>query len=119
MQKTNHMLLCLCALALLVGTTFAQTGTSRITGTVTDPQGAVLPGAKVTAKNEATGVAYSAQTNSAGAFSFESLPVGNYEIRVEAQGFRTYASATNVLSVGAPLVVDVPMQVGATTDVPI
>ncbi len=94
-----------------------QTGTSRITGTVTDPQGAVLPNAKVTAKNEATGVTYTAQTSSAGNYSFESLPVGSYEIRVEAQGFRTFASAANVLSVGSPLVVDVPMQIGAASEV--
>lgn len=96
---------------------FAQTGTSRITGTVTDPTGAVLPSARVTAKNEATGVTYSSLTSSAGTYSFESLPVGNYEVRVEAQGFRLYTSTANVLTVGSPLVVDVPMQVGAASEV--
>ena len=96
---------------------FAQTSTSRITGIVTDPQSAVLAGAKVTAKNEATGVTYTAITNSSGNYSFESLPVGSYEIKVEAQGFRTYSSTANVLSVGSPLVVEIPMQVGATNEV--
>lgn len=117
MKRIQTLCILLATVVLLSFSTLAQTGTSRITGTVTDPQGAVLPGAKVTAKNEATGVTYSAQTSSAGAYSFESLPVGNYEIKVEAAGFRTYTSAANVLTVGAPLVVEVPMQVGAATEI--
>ncbi len=105
-------------LSLLSGfSAYAQTGTSRITGTVIDPTGAVLPGAKVTAKNEATGVTYTATTSSAGTYSFDSLPVGNYTITVEAQGFRTYLSTQNVLTVGQPLVVDAAMQVGAQAEV--
>ncbi len=95
----------------------AQTGTSRIAGTVTDQNGAVLPGAKVTAKNEGTGVSSTTTTNSAGAYSFESLIVGSYEVKIEAQGFRTYSSEQNVLTVGSPLVVDVSMQVGAQDEV--
>ncbi len=117
MKRTNSVLLLIALLAMMVGSVLAQTGTSRITGTVTDPTGAVLPNAKVTARNEATGVSYTAQTSSAGSYSFDSLPVGNYEIKVEAQGFRTYSSTANVLTVGAPLVVDAAMQVGAATEV--
>ncbi|MFN0111436.1 MAG: TonB-dependent receptor domain-containing protein [Blastocatellia bacterium] len=117
MKRTNRVLLLIALLALIVGNVLAQTGTSRITGTVTDPSGAVLPNAKVTARNEATGVTFSAQTNSSGSYSFDSLPVGSYEVKVEAAGFRTYSSTANILTVGSPLVVDVPMQVGATTEV--
>ncbi|NOT59141.1 MAG: carboxypeptidase regulatory-like domain-containing protein, partial [Acidobacteria bacterium] len=83
MQRMKDVFACFLFAALLASSALAQTGTSRITGTVTDPQSAVLPGAKVIARNEATGVTYSAQTNSAGNYSFESLPVGNYEIKVE------------------------------------
>lgn len=117
LQRLARMAVSFVLMSLLMIGAMAQTGTSRITGTVTDPQGAVLPGAKVTAKNEATGVTYTAQASSAGNYSFDSLPVGTYEIRVEAQGFRTYASSANILTVGAPLVVDVPMQIGATNEV--
>lgn len=117
MKRFPTLFTLLLSVALLSLNTLAQTGTSRITGTVTDPQGSVMPGAKVTAKNEATGVSYTAQTSSAGTYSFDSLPVGNYEIKVEVAGFRTYSSTANVLTVGSPLVVDVPMQVGATTEV--
>lgn len=117
-SKFRNSLLGIAALVcILVSIVPAQTGTSRITGTVTDPAGAVLPNAKVTAKNEATGVSYSAQTSSAGTYSFDSVPVGNYEIKVEASGFRTYNATGNVLTVGSPLVVDAAMQVGAASEV--
>lgn len=105
-----------CVLAV-APTIQAQTSTSRITGTVTDQTGAVLPGAIVTAKNEATGVQYTMTTTSAGTYALEALPVGLYTITVEASGFRTFTSTGNVLTVGAPLVVNVTMQVGATTEV--
>jgi hypothetical protein len=104
---------CLLALAPTIQ---AQTGTSRITGTVTDQAGAVLPGATVTAKNQATGVEYTTTTTSEGVYTLESLPVGPYVIKVEASGFRTFTSTGNVLTVGAPLVVNATMQVGAATE---
>ena len=107
----------LTALSLWGVLALAQTGTSRITGTVTDQSGAVLPGAKVTARNEATGVTFTATTTAAGNFSFESVLIGTYEIKVEAGGFRTFSSTANILTVGSPLVVDVAMQVGAATEI--
>jgi hypothetical protein len=117
MKRTKSILLLMALIAALTSGASAQTGTSRITGTVTDQAGAVLPGAKVMARNEATGVTYNTQTNSAGTYSFDSIPVGAYEIKVEAAGFRTFNSTANVLTVGAPLVVDAVMQVGAATEV--
>ena len=60
----------------------AQVGTSRITGTVTDPTGAVVGGATVTAKNEAIGLAQTQTTTDAGLYAFTSLPAGNYTITV-------------------------------------
>lgn len=95
----------------------AQTGTSRITGTVTDPQGAVIPDAQVTVKNEATGVTYTGKTTSAGIYAFPSIPVGDYSISVEVSGFRRFVSTKNVLTVGSPLVVDAQLEVGAATEV--
>src|SRR5205809_139123 len=85
----------------------AQTGTSRISGTVTDPRGAVIVGAQVTVKSEAMGVTYTGKTTSAGTYVFPDIPVGEYSVIVEAQGFRKVVSTRNVLTVGSPLVVDV------------
>ena len=119
LRKTLLLSVCsiVCLGWLLALSAYAQTGTSSVTGTVTDATGAVVAGAKVTAKNEATGVVYSQSTTSAGLYSFSSLPTGNYSITVELSGFKTTNKTGNVLEVGTPLVVDVALQVGQTTDV--
>jgi len=106
-----------CLFSLLALGVWAQTGSSSITGTVTDSSGAVVPGARVTAKNEATGVTYNQTTTGAGLYSFPSLPVGAYSITVEVTGFKTTNKTGNVLEVGTPLVVDVALEVGQTSDV--
>src|SRR6185369_15937132 len=85
------MLLALCLVA------FAQTGTSNITGTIRDSNGAAVPGATVTAKNDATGVTSTQTTTDSGLFSFSSLPVGKYTITVEKQGFKTLQKTNNAL----------------------
>src|SRR5690349_4370175 len=79
---------------------FAQTGTSNITGTVRDTNGAVVPGATVTAKNEATNATQTQSTTDAGLYAFTSLPVGRYTITVEKSGFKTLQRTGNVLEVG-------------------
>jgi len=107
-------------LALLVfsaAAAFAQTSTSRITGTVTDPSGAVVPGASVTAINEATGVTYSQVTTEGGVYAFPSLPLGAYTIKVELSGFKTAQNKGNILEINTPLVVNVHLQVGGTSEV--
>ncbi len=68
---------------------YAQTDSSSLSGTVTDPSGAVVPNAKVTAHNEATGQEQTLTTNGAGTYTFPNLPIGNYTVKVEAPGFQT------------------------------
>ena len=94
----------------------AQTGTSNISGTIKDSGGAVVPGATVTAKNEATGVTYTQTTTDSGLYSFSSLPVGDYTITVEKQGFKTLQKTNNSLRVGEPLVVDGALEVGSVSE---
>src|SRR5947209_6876182 len=94
---------------------FAQIGTSRITGTVTDPTGAVVGGATVTAKNEAIGLAQTQTTTDAGLYAFTSLPAGNYTITIEHSGFKTYQQTGGELKVETPLTVNVQMEVGQQT----
>ncbi len=94
---------------------WAQVSTSRIEGVVTDPTGGTIPAATVTATNEATGVVYKSVTTSAGAYTFPALIAGSYTITVEASGFKRWVSTKNFLNVGAPLVVDARMEVGAVS----
>ncbi len=102
---------------LLAGAAMAQTSTSSINGTVTDATGAVVPGAKVTARNAETGVSYTQTTTGAGVYAFPSIPVGGYAITVEVAGFKTTNKTGNLLQVGTPLVVDVALEVGQTSEV--
>jgi len=93
-----------------------QTGTSGISGTVRDVNGAVVPNATVTAKNDATNVSQNQNTTDAGVFAFASLPVGNYTVSVEKSGFKTYKKTGNALEVGTPLTVDAIMEIGQVSE---
>jgi hypothetical protein len=101
--------LCLCS-QLFAGVT------ASISGTVTDPSGAIVAGATVTATNVATAVATTQTTNASGYYSFQSLPLGTYTIDVSQTGFKEYAQTGLVLDVNSALVVDVKLQVGAATE---
>ncbi len=76
-------------LAGLESQDLAQNATGSITGTVTDPNGEVISGATVIAKNNATGATRRVTSSSEGSYSVESLVPGEYELKVEAQGFTT------------------------------
>jgi len=90
--------------------------TASISGTVTDASGAAVAGASVTATNVDTGVAFSQSTNGQGYYSFQSLPLGKYTIDVQQKGFKAYQKTGVVLDVNDALVVDVPLQVGQSTE---
>jgi hypothetical protein len=78
------------ALLLVTASAFAQlAGKGAITGTVTDPTGAVVPGATITATNTATGLATTQTSSSAGDFSMSTLDPGVYTVVVKASGFET------------------------------
>jgi hypothetical protein len=106
----------LLSLLLIAGPTLAQVTTADVVGTVTDADGAILPGAKVTIENLSTHNTLSTQTNSAGDFVFTLLPSGNYSMRVEASGFKTYSLPSLILATGDRAREDVHMQVGAVTE---
>src|SRR5580704_13345241 len=90
--------------------------TASISGTVTDPSGAVVAGAPVTATNVETGVVTTLTTNSQGFYSFQSLPLGSYTIGVQQSGFKGYTQTGVILDVNSALVIDVQLQVGSTTE---
>lgn len=104
--------------SLLAASAWAQSeiGGATLNGTVTDPSGAAVPGAKVTAVQTATGLTRTTLTSTAGLYTVSALPVGNYDLSVEAKGFKTAKLAAVPLLVGAVATVDLHMEVGATTE---
>src|ERR1700676_1368851 len=81
--------LSVCGLLLAV-CTFAQSDRGTITGTVTDPAGAVIANAPIQAKNVATGAVYEAATTTTGNYTLPQFPAGTYELTVSVQGFKKY-----------------------------
>ncbi len=116
-MQTRVVLVYLLALGLGTAVLVGQTGTSRISGTITDSSGAVIPKATVRAVNEATGVRYEQQTTESGVYSFPSLPPGSYLIEVEMGGFKTARSPRNILTVETPLEVNLALEVGTAAEV--
>jgi hypothetical protein len=87
-----------------------------ISGTVTDPSGAAIPGAKVTATNTLNGTHQSTETSSAGSYLFSDMAPATYTITVEKEGFRKYEAQGVVLDPAASRVVSCALNVGATSE---
>jgi hypothetical protein len=101
---------------LIVSAAFAQTDRGTITGTVSDPAGAVVPNAPIEAKNLATGAVYPAASSGTGNYTIAQLPVGTYEVSVTVPGFKRYVRTGIGVEVAGIDRVDVTLEVGATTD---
>jgi hypothetical protein len=104
----------LCVLVLLApAAAFAQTGAASLTGIVTDQSGAAVPGATVTATNQATNVAYTATANEAGNYTITALPVGTYVVKSELSSFKT--ASTRPIQLEAMQVgrIDFKMELGS------
>ncbi|WP_260734819.1 TonB-dependent receptor [Tunturiibacter lichenicola] len=108
---------CLLAASVRVPVMMAQTITGSISGEVTDPTGAVVPNAKVTAENVDTGVKTQVTTNAAGVYSIRFLPIGHYKVLVEAQGFSSEAVPPFTLEINQTVKLNESLSVGATTTV--
>jgi len=105
-------------LILCAGTAaFAQAGRGGISGLITDPSGAVVPGAKVTALNHATGVAQSTVSTAAGLYSFVSLNPGTYKVIASIKGFEAVAQDNVPVTVDQTTTVNIALQVGKVTEV--
>jgi len=104
-------------LLLWASPALAQKFTASVRGTVSDQTTAVISGAKVTLKNEATGVSRSVTTNSDGNYSFPDVPVGSYRIEVESPGFKTEVRSKVTLNVADVRNVDVQLAPGGVTEV--
>jgi outer membrane receptor protein involved in Fe transport len=100
---------------LLPANVFGQS-TAEIRGVVQDESGGVLPGVTVASINELTGLARSTVSDTAGRFNFPRLPVGNYRVEAELQGFRKFATAPFRLNVEDVRQVNVIMTVGTVEE---
>lgn len=100
-------------LLLLVAGSLWGSITGSISGSVTDPSGALIAGASVTAHNTETGIDVSTETNSQGFYSFPALPAGKYEVAIKSPGFEEYRQTGLVLDVNTALRVDASLKVGA------
>ena len=116
--KTFLAMICAALMLAFCGRALAQAGidTGSITGTVTDPSGALVVGANCTLTNTATGVTQNTTTTSAGAYSFPIVQVGTYTIRVGAKGFEESQANGIILHLGSTVTENVLLKVGASTE---
>jgi Carboxypeptidase regulatory-like domain/TonB-dependent Receptor Plug Domain len=97
------------------GIALPQTETASLNGRVTDPSGAVVPGATVTLTNRETQVATEVKTNSNGVYTFPAVSPSRYELRVQAPGFKEQIIERLALHVQDRVSQDISLQVGSTS----
>lgn len=111
----------LCVFVLIMGsfalTASAQEFRGSISGTVTDPNGAIIPGATVAVKNVDTNIAATVTTNDAGAFTVPFLIPGKYNVTVTTSGFKTAVRENLQVAVDDKLTLDFKMEIGQTVEV--
>src|SRR5262249_41896742 len=103
-------------LLLAASVCWAQTNFGRISGTVQDASGAVIPASKVTVTNPATGFRQEVETDVSGSFVFPSLPAGVYDVRVEHQGFKSSEQRGLVLDAASSRAATFTLDVGQITE---
>src|SRR5215470_10023606 len=116
MKKLQFCLVAFSVILLVLGAS-SQVQNGQFNGTVTDPSGAAIPGARVTVTNMGTNLSVSTTTNSSGFFVVKELPVGTYKISAEAKGFKTRTDTNLVLNAGTIQRVDFAMQLGQAQEV--
>src|SRR6266699_6637552 len=110
--RANLVLFLLLSSATLLTQTFRGT----ILGTVTDPQGAVVPGAKVTVHNINTGLERTTQTSADGSYSVPELPIGAYTVSATQSGFQTAVISNVAVDVAAEKRVDFVFMAGQVSE---
>ena len=103
-------------LAVLSFSAFAQSDRGTITGTITDPAGAVVANAQVEARNVNTGSVYQVASSATGNYTISQLPVGAYELTVTVTGFKRYVRSDITVQVAGTVRIDPQLEVGAATE---
>ncbi len=104
------------SLALSLSGLAQSTGTATLTGAVTDSTGAIVPGANVTARNVGAGFVFNSVTTNEGTFYIPNLNPGEYQLKIEAQGFKSYIQNGIVLRTAETPRIDVKLEVGNLTE---
>lgn len=111
-MKTRHLVLSVLLVAISAALALAQNTAATLTGTVTDPNGAVVPGAKVTITNTETGVAKTAQASAEGVYFAPALQPGNYTVSAEAAGFQKLTKQGIRLEISQTAEINLQLSVG-------
>ncbi len=112
--RIKPLLIAFAALAVFAGAVAGQVTGGAVTGTVLDPNGAAVTGATVLIKDKARGREFTAETTSAGSYSFPNVPTGTYTITVTATGF-AQATGEVIVSLNQTATANVALTVGAAT----
>ena len=111
-----RFLLVLGSLCVFTLITFAQGDRGNITGTISDPAGAVIANAAIEARHVETGTVYQTQSTTTGNYTISQLPVGTYEITATVPGFKKYIRGGLTVQVAATLRIDLPLEVGSASE---
>ncbi|MDQ1471004.1 MAG: hypothetical protein QOJ99_2484, partial [Bryobacterales bacterium] len=101
---------------LFAGITQGQVTTATLYGIVTDPTGAMVPGASVVIRNEDTSASYRKVSDASGEFGFEFLPVGTYTLRIEGAGFKARETTGIILTAGQQARQTHQLELGGVTE---
>jgi hypothetical protein len=117
-MRPSHIIAALLLLVLLISGSalFAQTATGEVSGTITDPTGAFVAGAKVTLTNRDTGISRTTTTNGSGLYVFINLQPGRYVLVAEQAGFKKAETALFELAVNQTITQPIHLAVGAATE---
>lgn len=112
-QRVTSLLVFFALFALMAGSMWSQQVTAAFTGKVTDPSGAAIVNAKVTASDVDRGTQWNTTTNSDGAYNIPRVPIGTYNIKVEQQGFQTATQSHIAVEMNQVARLDFQLQVGS------
>lgn len=115
-RSTWRNLAAIAVLATAVSAAHAADTNGRIKGTVTDPSGAVVANAIVTATNQATGVKSTVKSSSKGDYNFSQLPVGTYTISTSADGFKSFSATGITINIDQEYVEPIILTLGASSE---
>src|SRR5262249_37077278 len=104
------------SLLVCVFTAFAQTDRGSITGTISDPAGAVVPNAQISVRNVDTGAIFQGGASATGNYVIP-VPAGKYELSVTVSGFKKFVRENLLVTVATDVRQDIALEVGANTDV--